>query len=159
MARRPPEGIDDYVRAGEAVQRFWLTATRLGLQLQPQYTPLVFAEYVRRRVEFTSVRECAASAPPGSNGALRGLLGEETAPATVFLGRLGYGPPNPARSLAPPPRTTGALRPVLTRPGSRCVANAPLVNFQSSLPSSHPDPANKGAFSLAPSLDMPCDRE
>ena len=55
VAAKAPEGIDDYVAAGAAVQRFWLTATRLGLQLQPQYTPLVFAEYVRRGVAFTSV--------------------------------------------------------------------------------------------------------
>ena len=70
VARRPPEDIDDYVHAGEAVQRFWLTATTLGLQLQPQYTPLAFAEYVRRRVEFTSV-ESAGDAPHGSNDASR----------------------------------------------------------------------------------------
>lgn len=101
VAERPPEDIDDYLRAGAAVQRFWLTATLLGLQLQPQYTPLVFAEYVRRQVEFTSVK----SAGPRARWVerrLAQLIGEEAAPATVFLGRLGYGKPHDARSLRLP---------------------------------------------------------
>ena len=101
VARKPPQDIDDYVHAGEAVQRFWLTATTLGLQLQPQYTPLVFAEYVRRRVEFTSV-ESARQRAGWVERRLARLLGEEAAPAAVFLGRVGYGSPYPARSLRHP---------------------------------------------------------
>jgi len=101
VARRPPEDIDDYVRAGEAVQRFWLTATTVGLQLQPQYTPLAFAEYVRRRVRFTSV-ESARQRAAWVERRLAHLLGEDVAPATVFMGRLGYGAPHPARSLRHP---------------------------------------------------------
>ena len=31
LARRPPVTIDDNIDAGRAMQRFWLTATRLGL--------------------------------------------------------------------------------------------------------------------------------
>ena len=89
------------MRAGEAVQRFWLTATTLGLQLQPQYTPLVFAEYVRRRVEFTSV-ESARQRAAWVERRLAHLLGEEKATATVFLGRVGYGSAHPARSLRLP---------------------------------------------------------
>jgi nitroreductase len=101
VAQAAPRGIDDYVDAGAAVQRFWLTATRLGLQLQPQYTPLVFAEYVRRGVAFTSVQ-------PAKDRAVRierrlaALLDEKTAPATMFLGRVGYGKPAEARSLRLP---------------------------------------------------------
>src|SRR5574340_957213 len=47
LANRPPQTADDYVDAGRAAQRFWLTATRLGLQLQPEMTPLIFARYYR----------------------------------------------------------------------------------------------------------------
>ena len=101
VARRPPQDIDDYVRAVEAVQRFWLTAATLGLQLRPQYTPLVFAEYVRRRVDFTSV-ESARRRAAWVERRLARLLVEEVAPATMFLGRLGYGSPHPARSLRLP---------------------------------------------------------
>lgn len=42
-ARQSPRGIDDYVEAGRAVQRFWLTLTRLGLFMQPEMTPLIFS--------------------------------------------------------------------------------------------------------------------
>jgi len=35
-------------RGGRATQRLWLTATRLGFQMQPLYTPLVFSKYARR---------------------------------------------------------------------------------------------------------------
>jgi hypothetical protein len=101
VARTPPDGIDDYVAAGAAVQRFWLTATRLGLQLQPQYTPLVFAEYVRRAVEFTGI-EAARRRARWVERRLARLLGEEVAPSAVFLGRLGHGRPTGARSLRLP---------------------------------------------------------
>jgi nitroreductase len=101
VAEKAPAGIDDYVDAGAAVQRFWLTATRLGLQLQPQYTPLVFAEYVRRGVAFTTV-PAARERAGRIERRLAGLLGEGTAPATVFLGRVGYGKPAEARSLRLP---------------------------------------------------------
>ena len=36
------------------MQRFWLTATSLGLQFQPEYTPLVFARYARERRPFAA---------------------------------------------------------------------------------------------------------
>jgi nitroreductase len=101
VADRAPQGIDDYVRAGAAVQRFWLTATRLGVQLQPQYTPLVFAEYVRRGVAFTSVHDARKRAE-WVERRLAVLLGEKSAPATMFLGRVGYGEPARARSLRLP---------------------------------------------------------
>jgi nitroreductase len=101
VAEKAPEGIDDYVDAGAAVQRFWLTATRVGLQLQPQYTPLVFAEYVRRGIEFTSVQPARERAIEVESR-LTALLGAKTAPATVFLGRVGYGKPAQARSLRLP---------------------------------------------------------
>ena len=83
------------------MQRFWLTATRLGLQLQPQYTPLAFAEYVRRGVEFTSVHN-ARERGAWVERRLADLLGEKAAPATMFLGRVGYGQPAQARSLRLP---------------------------------------------------------
>ena len=43
-ARRPeaPEARPTFI-----MQRFWLTATAQGLQLQPELTPLIFSRYVR----------------------------------------------------------------------------------------------------------------
>lgn len=55
-ARGPLEGIDDYVRAGVAMQRVWLAASAHGLHLQPQMTPVIFRWYARSG-ERVSARE------------------------------------------------------------------------------------------------------
>ena len=101
VARKPPVGIDDYVDAGAAVQRFWLTATSLGLQLQPQYTPLVFAEYSRKGTPFTGVAEARRRADRVA-AMLARSLGAKSAEAAVFLGRLGRGSAATSRSLRLP---------------------------------------------------------
>lgn len=121
IANAAPADVDDYFAAGAAVQRFWLTATGLRLQLQPQYTPLVFAEYARRGTAFTSV-EAAQQRAHVIARMLSRLLGAASGRA-VFLGRVGTGPSPTARSLrlsierlrwaggggAEPPRLPSAL--------------------------------------------------
>jgi nitroreductase len=110
IAREPPHAVDDFVAAGRALQRFWLTATRLGLQFQPQYTPLVFARYARRGVRFTT-RERAVVRARRIARSLDRLLGADAAERTVFMGRIGEGAPARSRStrlplerlLEPPP--------------------------------------------------------
>jgi nitroreductase len=119
VAPHPPRTIDDYVAAGRALQRFWLTATRLGLQFQPQYTPLVFARYVRDGVAVTATASAQAKARAIA-ARLEGLLGA-AASNTVFMGRIGHGPAARARSLRLPlaalmlpaasAGTTGAIGP------------------------------------------------
>jgi hypothetical protein len=47
LAERPVLSLEDHVGAGVAMQRLWLTVTALGLQLQPQMTPLIFRWYTR----------------------------------------------------------------------------------------------------------------
>ena len=100
-AKQRPETLDDYVAAGRAVQRFWLTATTLGLQHQPETTPLIFARYVRERRAF--------SARPGASGEARDIeqrlgvmVGIDVLPRAVWMGRLGVGPPAKSRSLRLP---------------------------------------------------------
>jgi molybdopterin/thiamine biosynthesis adenylyltransferase/nitroreductase len=100
-ARRPPQTIDDYVAAGRAMQRFWLTATQLNLQLQPEVTPLAFATYVRAGEQFSQT--------PGSFEAARkvaarlgDLIGDEMLERATFMGRVGAGPAPSARSLRLP---------------------------------------------------------
>ncbi len=101
VASHPPRGIDDYVAAGRAVQRFWLTASRLGLLLQPEMTPLIFAEYLRQGIEFTG--HAASQALAGKVvGRLQALLGEEVLERAVFMGRVGEGRIPSARSLRLP---------------------------------------------------------
>lgn len=96
-AGTPPVGVDDYLAAGRQVQRFWLTATRLGLEIQPEMTPLIFSRYVREGREFSRLRE-----PVEIASRLSGRLAETFAPTIaehlVFLGRIGAGPQAKARS-------------------------------------------------------------
>ena len=99
-ANTAPVTIDDYVAAGREVQRFWLTVTQLGLQLQPEMTPLIFARYSADERRFTAAdklidyarrlrRETAALVPCALEKA-------------IFMGRLGAGKPPAARSLRLP---------------------------------------------------------
>ena len=100
LAARAPADIDARVDAGRAMQRVWLTAARLGLQLQPETTPLIFAGYVREGRRFSS-------GPAGprlwqraravSDGLAR-LVGDEALGRAVFMARVGHGPAAAARS-------------------------------------------------------------
>lgn len=93
---RVPQSIDDHVAAGRAVQRMWLTLTRLGLQQQPEMTPLIFEAYVRRGVTFTrdnATRELSRVTAER----LRDVIQIEPANA-VWMGRVGAGPPVQGRS-------------------------------------------------------------
>ncbi|WP_324780032.1 nitroreductase family protein [Thiobacillus sedimenti] len=100
-ARTAPKTVDDYVAAGRAVQRFWLTATNLGLQLQPELTPLIFSRYVREGVAFSGMpgaRETAERLNRRLGGILQGVPLDQVA----FLGRIGRGRPATSRSLRLP---------------------------------------------------------
>lgn len=101
LAPQAPDGIDAYVEAGRRVQRFWLTATRLGLQLQPEMTPLIFARFVRQGIRFSG-QAAAVRAAAELAGELEALLGPEAMSRAVFLGRIGHGKPARARSLRLP---------------------------------------------------------
>ncbi|HSA59183.1 MAG TPA: ThiF family adenylyltransferase [bacterium] len=101
LAPGPMNGPSDYLDAGRAMQRFWLTATRLGLQLQPQMAPLIFDSYAREKIAFTAdqaaIRKTASLSPR-----LRAVLGEDNYPVTAFLARLGWGTSPVSRSLRKP---------------------------------------------------------
>ena len=45
--------IPSLIRCGQAVQRLWLTATQLGLCMQPGMATVIFAHYGRFGIEFT----------------------------------------------------------------------------------------------------------
>lgn len=97
VADRPPTTMDDYVAAGRAMQRLWLAATTLGLQHQPEMTPLIFSRYVREGRVFS---HSAATQDLGQRLAdrTRGIFGDEL-PRIAWLGRIGEGPSAPSRSL------------------------------------------------------------
>ncbi len=86
----PPESIDDFVAGGGALQRFWLTATKLDLLVQPEMTPLIFAMYARGGVRFTESARALKKAQALSDR-LNGFLGEQVCQRAVFMGRIGSG--------------------------------------------------------------------
>lgn len=104
VAKREPSFIDDYIAAGSAIQRLWLTATGKGIQHQPALTPIIFARYGRTNRHFSSqddmlprVQEIASR--------MNQILGEGVARRAVWMGRLGYGALSTSRSLRLPLET------------------------------------------------------
>jgi molybdopterin/thiamine biosynthesis adenylyltransferase/nitroreductase len=103
VARSRPESVDDFVAAGRAVQRFWLTATRLRLQLQPAMAAVIFRRYAERGIVFSrDPRALAEAAAIGRR--LDSLLEDGPGGRTVFFGRIGAGKPAQARSVRLPLR-------------------------------------------------------
>jgi nitroreductase len=104
-ADKAPQTVEDYVAAGRAVQRFWLTLTSLGLQMQPEMTPLIFSRYVEEGIEFTAEKKLMPLAIELREETNR-LLGKKPGDPfrEVYMGRLGAGPAASARSERKPLR-------------------------------------------------------
>ncbi len=101
IAERQSESIQDNLDAGRAIQRFWLTATQLGLQLQPEMTPLIFSSYIRNNVIFTQIDALYQFANHLAND-FHQLLKQAPVNQAVFLGRIGHGGHPFSRSLRLP---------------------------------------------------------
>lgn len=99
-SKRAPCDIDDYVAAGRAVQRFWLTLTQLGLCMQPELTPLIFSSYVRNGTRFSKLERLQSLAVK-LQGELSRLV-DTGSGHPVYMGRLGAGPLPQSRSLRLP---------------------------------------------------------
>jgi sulfur-carrier protein adenylyltransferase/sulfurtransferase len=97
IAQSAPRTVDDWVEAGAAVQRLWLTATQLGLAMQPEMTPLIFSAYVRQDQCFTS-RESVWKGAQRLACRFDALLGAEEARCAVWACRTGAGPLARSRS-------------------------------------------------------------
>lgn len=96
-AKQAPSGTLDYVAAGVAMQRLWLTAHAVGLHLQPEMTPVIFSWY--------AAAGRALSAKAGIDGRvgalaerLGGLLGRDMARGLVVICRVGVATSPNARS-------------------------------------------------------------
>lgn len=100
LARQPAYSSDDYIAAGRAMQRFWLTATSLGLWLQPEMTPLIFSRYIRESRTFTTQQQKIRMAQTLAEQAER--IFEGKLPHAVFMARIGLGPEPVARSIRKP---------------------------------------------------------
>lgn len=97
MASAPPRKVDHYIGAGGALQRFWLTATQLGLLMQPEVSPLVFARYHREQTHYTASASCRTLGHRVVK-LLSGIAGAGTLERAVFMGRIGAGNAPKARS-------------------------------------------------------------
>lgn len=96
--RAPLAALSDYVRAGVAMQRLWLTATQVGLHLQPAMTPVIFRWYVQagERISSLPAIDTAAQALAGRFETLAG--GARDAPF-AFFGRVGVSAVPTSRSV------------------------------------------------------------
>ena len=103
VASTSHRNVNEYIDAGRGMQRFWLTATQLGLQMQPELTPLIFSTYIRNGVRFSRAPHLWELAERLSTR-LQRFLGSETCERAVYMGRLGSGPAATARSLRKPLR-------------------------------------------------------
>ncbi|HKQ46065.1 MAG TPA: hypothetical protein VJS47_11785 [Rhizomicrobium sp.] len=81
------EEASQLLRAGQAVQCFWLTATKLGLALQPCVATLAFAHYGRAKEPFT-VRAAERRKAELLAGRAEAILGD--VPSLRFIGRIGF---------------------------------------------------------------------
>ncbi len=95
------DDMDDYLEGGGALQRFWLTATALGLQFQPEMTPLIFSRYASESMEFTSDND-AITAAQKIAVELEGIIGDAKLERAVFMGRVGVGTMPLSRSIRMP---------------------------------------------------------
>lgn len=89
--------VPDFIRSGRLVQRFWLSASLSGIQLQPQMTPLIFAAYQRLSINFT-VEKVQLKQTEKLEKCMTELIQGENLAKSVFMGRLGYGKAAVSRS-------------------------------------------------------------
>jgi molybdopterin/thiamine biosynthesis adenylyltransferase len=95
---RTSENLDDHVCAGRALQRFWLTAAKLGLGFQPEQTPVIFSSYLKHDVNFSTNAVAVANATQMDNK-LKQMVPDEVYENKVFFGRLGRSTLPESRSL------------------------------------------------------------
>jgi len=98
VAEQAPRGIDDRIEAGRAFQRFWLTATRRNLQLQPGFTPVLFGGYARDGHPFVDDPAAVREAEQLTERFDQAMGGPDIGQRVVALGRIGHAPKPTSRS-------------------------------------------------------------
>lgn len=101
LAPAAPRTVDDYLAAGRAMQRLWLTAASQGLYVQPEMTPVIFSRYHRHGRRFTGAARAAAKVED-LNRRLGEMLAGDGVDCLFFMGRIGDGPAPRARSVRRP---------------------------------------------------------
>jgi hypothetical protein len=85
------ERVKMLLRAGQQVQRFWLTATRLGLAMQPALAILIFSHYGEKGIAFTTEASMQEKAKMLASAFKRAFGAEPD--SFVFMGRIGEARP------------------------------------------------------------------
>jgi hypothetical protein len=86
LQREPADAVPQLLRTGQAVQRFWLTATQLGLAMQPCQAALAFAHYGAANQAFTVSQAERGKAAKLARRVEKDLSGLQS---LIFLGRIG----------------------------------------------------------------------
>lgn len=98
LADRPLRTLGDFVEAGGALQRFWLTACASGLGLQPEMTPVIFRWYARDGRSISTVPGIDTAALEMS-ARFDHLVGDQSEAPYAFFCRIGHSSPPFSRSL------------------------------------------------------------
>lgn len=102
VARRQRNAGSDpeqWIRAGQAVQRFWLTATRLGLALQPNVAMQAFVHYGRNQTAFSMQRDALARSRKLAAQFSHLCTEQSITPESImFTGRIGVPKPSPLQT-------------------------------------------------------------
>lgn len=96
--KSPPNGLEDWVRSGAALQRVWLAASQQGLHLQPEMTPVIFRWYARAGRSYSIAPEFSAKGLALAEQFEAITRQSETAPFS-FFGRVGVSSAPKSRSL------------------------------------------------------------
>ena len=101
VANEPPKTHLDYHNAGRAVMRFWLTASKLNLGFQPEQTPVIFSEYLRNDIKFSTNPYTMRKAEMMDREFQR-LIGESNVTRSIYMGRIGRSELPSSRSIRKP---------------------------------------------------------
>ena len=98
-AKKRPEILIDYVLAGCALQRLWLTASAFGLHLQPEMTPVIFRWYVQMGRNISAVPQIDRNALSLAKRFECLAGGVKEGDELAFFCRVGYSTGTRSRSL------------------------------------------------------------
>ncbi len=96
--RVAPSTLEDWVRLGATMQRVWLTATQIGLHLQPEMTPVIFRWYRQANRRFSRDQDIAIQIQALSQ-TFEGIAKADAGDSFGFFGRIGVSKVPRSRSL------------------------------------------------------------
>ncbi len=99
IADKAPVTPQDWVQAGRAIQRFWLTAASLGLSHQPAFTPLIFSKYVDQGSPLSLVEAINIKNKKLCHDLAVLLGGDAQKHRAIWMGRVGFAKPVTSRSV------------------------------------------------------------